>query len=124
MAYVRAIKLPPHISFTADIPDLILIDNHTYVLDPSTDEEKRKLWYSHVLIPYSISSITCTFMGFLPRSIRKSWILKYFFPSHPLYEPVTIYTQTFLFVLYEETRVSTISSTDNNASYMRWLDRV
>ena len=76
MAYGCVIKLDPSIVSTADIPGPILIDNRAYVPDSYIEEDKRKIWYTQVLIAYSISGTTCTFMGLFPMHIRKPQVLE------------------------------------------------
>ena len=95
MASGRVIKLTTHVLLNATVPDLILVDNHTYVPEPSMDEEKRKLLYSHVLIPYSISCVACTFMDPLPKHIRNPQVLKHFFPSYTSCEPLVFRDEPF-----------------------------
>lgn len=70
MDYCPIVKRALSISYVADIICPILKDNLTYVPKPHMKEEKRKTWYSQVLIPYSIVSTTYAFMSPLPRHIR------------------------------------------------------
>lgn len=81
------IRCAQSIPFAVDISSPILEENHTYVPKPPMEEEKRKIWYSQVLIPYSIACNTCAFMGTLRRHIRKPRLLEHFFPSYPTLTP-------------------------------------
>lgn len=78
----------PHPFIVARIKEPLLIDNHTYVSEPPLKEEKRRLWYSDVLIPCSIAGTTFTFMGLLPRHVKKPYSLRSFFPSYAECEPL------------------------------------
>lgn len=71
MASVHIVKHALSILSTTDILEAILEGNHIYVPKPAIEKEKRKIWYSQVLIPYSISSNICAFMVSLPMHIRK-----------------------------------------------------
>lgn len=123
MAFGRIIKHAPSIHFVADIPDRITVDNRTYVIEPSMEKEKRKIWYSHVLKPYSISGSACVFMGPLSRHIRKPRILERFFPSYPSCEPLVFIHKSFD-LSFIKNHVFRSSPSTNNPSYICWLDRV
>lgn len=86
----------PHASFDSHIEELFLLDDHTYVPYPSMEYVRRKVWYSNMRILYSISDTSYTFIGPLPRRIKKFYMLKSFFPNYPSYEPLVFYEQPIL----------------------------
>lgn len=79
----------------ANIPCHILKHDHTYVPEPLNEEEKRDIWYSQVLIPYSIIGNTYAFMGPLPKHNKKPRIWEHFFPCFPSYEPLVFINDPF-----------------------------
>lgn len=60
-----------HTPLVARIDEPNLINNHTYVLEPLMAEVTKRLWYTNVLILYSIVDVSLTFLGLLSRLIKK-----------------------------------------------------
>lgn len=123
MASRRIISHTLSIPSAADISGPILVDNRAYVPEPLIEEDKRKILYSQVLIPYSISSRVCAFMGPLPRHIRKPQVLEYFFPISLSRDPLVLVHKP-IDLCFMKNRVFQSSPPTRNPPYTRWLDRV
>lgn len=72
------IKRQPQVPSASKLKGSIFRDGPTYVPEPRMQEEKYAIWFSQVLIPYSIACIVHAFMGLLPRLNKKSHNLESF----------------------------------------------
>lgn len=100
-----------------------LVDGCTYVPEPPMGDGKRKVLYSDVLIPYSISGSNFSFMATHPMYVKKPNILKLFFPSYLGCEPLVFHDKSFVFSFLKN-RVFKQSPPIGNAGYIKWLDMV
>lgn len=73
----------PHspFAFCIEEPFPDQVNGHTYIPEPSMENEKRKIWYSDVLISYPILGINYAFKGLLLRRVKKSTIWNVSFPA-------------------------------------------
>lgn len=74
-------KFQPHPPFAVVIDEPLFLNDCTYIPKPSMEDGRRKIWYCAYLISYSVAGIAHAFMGPLPGRIKKTQILKDFFPT-------------------------------------------
>ncbi|KAI5437965.1 hypothetical protein KIW84_023915 [Lathyrus oleraceus] len=77
-----------HPAFAVGIDLPLYVNDHTYVPETPMDDEGRNLWYCSALIPYVLAGRVHAFMGPLPEYIKKSQVVKDFFPTYPKCKPL------------------------------------
>lgn len=81
-------KRQPHVPFSDKLNGTILRDGRTYVPKPHMEELKHVIWFSQVLIPYSLTFTAHVFMGPLPKPSKKQTSYESFFLSFSPSKPV------------------------------------
>lgn len=87
-------------------------------------EKILRLWYFDALVPYSISGDTFSFMGPLPRFVKKWNSSDRFFPSYCEWEPVVFNDQPFGFHFLENQVYLTPPLEALGSEYINWLNRL
>lgn len=101
MAPKSTFKLTPRALIAAAIDKPLFIDDHACVPEPPIEDRIINIWYSDAPIPYSILGTIFAFMGPFPRCVKKPYIMKYFFPSYPSFEPSVFWDQPFDFIFFK-----------------------
>lgn len=112
-----------HPPFAAELDAPLYVNDHTYILEPPMENGRRNLWYHASLIPYSIVGSIHTFMGPLPRRIKKPHMLKDFFPTFPSYEPLVFVDAPFNFNFLKNIMLCS-SPPIEDVDYIKWLNRI
>lgn len=81
-----------------------------------------KIWYHSTFIPYVLVGKVHTFMGLLPKYIRKPQLLQYLFPIYHSYEPLMFIDEPFKFNFFKIC-VFYSSPLIEDVEYVKWLDR-
>lgn len=116
-------KHQPSVPSAATLKSLILKDDRTYIPKPPMQEEKSTVWFSQILIPYSLYGNVHAFMSPLPQPNKKLHNSENFFPNFPTYKPLVLEDATF-YISFMRRSVFRSSPSTNDPSYISWFDRV
>lgn len=99
--------------------------NPNTVPEPMMNTERRKIWESQVMFPYSIADRTYAFGGPLPDASSKSAAILNIFPVYKPCEPRAFLDSPYSFnFLKPPNKVFRSSPYYGNEDYIKWLDRV
>ncbi|KAK2422198.1 hypothetical protein QL285_032751 [Trifolium repens] len=95
------------------------------VLEPVMNAEKRKIWETHVMFPYSLANKTHAFGGPLPDAKSKSSTIVDIFPVHKPCKPRAFIDSPYNFnFIKPPNKVFRSAPYYGNEDYIKWLDRV
>jgi hypothetical protein len=99
--------------------------NPNTVPEPMMNTERRKIWESQVMFPYSVADKTYAFGGPLPDANSKSAAILNIFPVYKPCEPRAFLDSPYSFnFLKPPNKVFRSSPYYGNEDYIKWLERV
>lgn len=124
MAPKRTLYPVPHVPIVTIIDEPLFTNDCAYVPEPPMEYERINIWYFDALIPYSILGSIFYFMGTLPKRVKIPYILKDFFPDYPSCERLVFVDEPFDFSYFKSRVFSSYPPTDDDSSYIQWLNRI
>lgn len=118
-----ALKFQSSPPLDAPIEEPLYINDCTYIPEPSMEEGKSNFLKNNALIPHSIVGTIYTFIGPLPRGIKKPRVPKKLFTCFLSYEPLVFVDTPFDFSFFKN-QVFRYSPSNEDAYYIQWLDMV
>lgn len=94
---IMALPTQTHPPFAVEIDLPLYVKDHTYAPEPPMDEEGKRLWYRSTVIPYILTGKVNALMSPLPKYIKKTQVVKDFFPTYLDYEPLVFVDKPFNF---------------------------